>query len=326
MFGMFGSKKFNADNDIPDLSGKTIVVTGGNDAPHLSAIGLSANPYTGNNGIGEVCCRQFAKHNAHVYLAARMPSKAESAIAEIKKAVPTANITFLELDLASLASVKKAAETFKSSSDRLDVLLNNAGVMALPAQVTKEGYEIQFGTNHLGHALFTKLLMPTLQRTAEEKDSDVRIVNLSSAAHKWAPKGGLALKDAISDMSAYLTWVRYGQSKLANVLFTRELAKRYPNIRSMVVHPGPIDTGLPLGFMGSHPWLAFVASPVRYFLKTPQEGALTSLFACTSPEAKSGQYYEPVAKASAGSANSRDPKLVSELWEWTEAELAKHGY
>ncbi|KAK4694543.1 hypothetical protein P7C71_g3055, partial [Lecanoromycetidae sp. Uapishka_2] len=215
---MFGGNRFNADSDIPDLSGKTILVTG-------------------NNGIGEASCRQFAKHNAHVYLAARTPSKAESAIAEIKKETPDANITFLELDLASLASVKRTAETFNASSDRLDVLLNNAGVMALPASTTKDGYEIQFGTNHVGHALFTKLLMPTLQRTAEEKGSDVRIVN-----------------------------------------------------------------------------------------KTPQEGALTQLFACTSPEAKSGQYYEPIAKESSGSAYSQDPKLANELWEWTEAELAKHGY
>lgn len=261
-----------------------------------------------------------------MYLAARTPSKAESAIVEIKKVAPHANITFLELDLASLASVKKAADTFNASSDRLDVRLNNAGVMALDASTTKDGYEIQFGTNHVGHALLTKLLMPTLQCTAEEKGSDVRIVNVSSTGHKFPPKGGLVLKDATSDMSAYNTWVRYGQSKLANVLFTRELAKLYPSIKSMALHPGGINTGLSLGFRQSHPWLSYVAAPVRYFLKTPQEGALTQLFAATSAEAKSGQYYEPVAKENPGSEYSQDSKLAGELWKWTEAELAKHGY
>ncbi len=222
--------------------------------------------------------------------------------------------------------MKKAAEAFSASSDKLDVLINNAGVMALNASTTKEGYEIQFGTNHVGHALLTKLLMPTLQRTAEQNGSDVRIVNVSSAGHRFAPKGGLVLKDAVSGMSAYNTWVRYGQSKLANVLFTRELAKRYDNIKSMALHPGGIDTGLSLSFQEAHPWLSFVAAPVKYLLKTPQEGALTQLFAATSADAKSGQYYEPVAKENAGSAYSQDPKLASELWEWTEAELAKHGY
>ena len=187
-------------------------------------------------------------------------------------------------------------------------------------------YEIQFGTNHVGHALFTKLLIPTLQRTAKEKESDVRIVNLSSAGHRMPPKGGLALKDAITDMASYSTWVRYGQSKLANILFTRELAKRYPDIKAMSLHPGGIDTGLSIGFQEAHPWLATLLSPVKYLLKTPQEGALTQLFAATSAAAMSGQYYEPVAKENSGSAYSQDPKLAGELWEWTEAELAKHGY
>ena len=114
---------------------------------------------------------------------------------------------------------------------------SNAGVMALPASTTKDGYEIQFGTNHLGHFLLTKLLMPTLQRTAEGK-GDVRIVNLSSQGHRLPPRGGLALKDAHSDMASYNTWVRYGQSKLANILFTRELTRRYPAFKSFAIHPG----------------------------------------------------------------------------------------
>lgn len=258
-------------------------------------------------------------------MGARTASKAEAAIADIKKEVPNANITFLELDLASLESVKKAANTFNASSNRLDVLMNNAGVMALPASITKDGYEIQFGTNHVGHALLTKLLMPTLQRTAADK-GDVRIVNVSSAGHGLPPKGGLVLKEATTDMSSYSTWVRYGQSKLANVLFTRELARRYPTIKSTALHPGGIDTGLSLGFQKSHPWLAFMLRPALLFLKTPQEGALTQLFAATSPDVKSGQYYVPTAVENSGSKYSQDQKLAEELWEWTESELAKNGF
>ena len=232
----------------------------------------------GNNGLGLETCRQLAKHNPHIYLAARTPSKAESAIADIKGTVPDANITFLQLDLASLESVKTATDTFNAKSDRLDVLINNAGVMALPASTTKDGYEIQFGTNHIGHFLLTKLLMPTLQRTAEGK-RDVRIVNLSSEGHRLPPRGGLVLKDARSNMASYSTWVRYGQSKLANVLFTRELARRYPAIKSVVLHPGGIDTGLSLGFQKEHPWFAGFARPVAsLFLTTVQQGALTQLF------------------------------------------------
>ena len=171
-----------------------------------------------------------------------------------------------------------AADTFVAESAKLDVLINNAGVMALPASTTKEGYEIQFGTNHLGHFLLTKLLMPTLQRTAEG-NPDVRIVNLSSEGHRLPPKGGLALKDARSDMVSYNTWVRYGQSKLANILFTKELTRRYPAIKSVALHPGGIDTGLSLGFQKEHPWLASFLRPVAsVFLTTVQQGALTQLF------------------------------------------------
>ena len=258
-------------------------------------------------------------------MGARTASKAEAAIAEIRKEVPSAKITFLELDLASLDSGKKAADTFQASSTKLDVLLNNAGVMALPPSTTKDGYEIQFGTNHIGHALLTKLLMPILQQNADEK-GDVRIVNVSSAGHIMTPKGGLVLKEATTDMSSYSTWVRYGQSKLANILFTRELARRYPLIKSAALHPGGIDSGLSLGFQKSHPWLAVIFSPIALFLKTPQQGALTQLFAATSSEVKSGQYYVPTANENAGSKFSQDQDLAKELWEWTESELAKQGY
>jgi len=205
---------FNPDKDIPDLRGKVILVTGG------------------NIGLGRESIYQLAKHNpSKIFLGARTKAKADATIAEIKKELPSANITFLDLDLASFASIKQAADTFEASSKRLDMLMNNAGIMACPAALTKEGYETQFGTNHVGHALLTKLLLPTLQRTAKEPGSDVRIINLSSSAHNWAPKGGLVFDAMKTDMQSYSTWARYGQSKVANILFNKELAKRYPSIK-----------------------------------------------------------------------------------------------
>ena len=129
-------------------------------------------------------------------LAARTQSKAEAAIAEIKQTVPNGKVSFLQLDLGSLAAVKKAADEFKARSDRLDILINNAGIMAVPWSMTEDGYEIQFGTCHMGHALFTELLLPTLLKTAEEPGSDVRIINLSSEAHNMAPKGGIIYEQA----------------------------------------------------------------------------------------------------------------------------------
>ncbi|KAL8870601.1 MAG: hypothetical protein Q9174_003395, partial [Haloplaca sp. 1 TL-2023] len=147
--------KFDPDQDIPDLSGKVILVTGG------------------NAGLGKEAVLQLAKHkSSRIFLAARTASKGESAIEEIKQVVPSANITLLKLDLCSFKSISAAAEEFKSQSKRLDVLMNNAGIMATPLAETEEGYESQFGTNHMGHALLTKLLLPTLLSTAKEEGSD----------------------------------------------------------------------------------------------------------------------------------------------------------
>lgn len=235
------------------------------------------------------------------------------------------------MDLTSFASVKAAADTFNSKSDRLDVLMNNAGIMACPSGITKEGYEIQFGTNHMGHALLTKLLLPTLQRTAAQspKPGDVRIVNLSSEAHKWAPKAGLTLNDCKSKMESYSTWQRYGQSKLANIYYTRELARRYPDITCVSLHPGSVATNLTSGPRASYPWASWIIHRMSKLVAVSvQVGALGQLWASTAPaeQVKSGQYYVPVAKESMGSELARDEKLPGELWDWTERELRKHGY
>jgi NAD(P)-dependent dehydrogenase (short-subunit alcohol dehydrogenase family) len=237
---------FDPSKDIPDLSGKVIIVTGG------------------NNGLGKESILQLSKHNpSKIYLCARSSSKAQQAIASIKSAIPNANILFLELDLASLASVKSAAETFLAENTRLDILINNAGIMAVPPGLTSDGYEIQFGTNYLGHALFTSLLLPLLLSTSSAPNSDVRIVNVSSIGVRLAPKPGLVLDQVKTDMKeGFSTWELYGQSKLANVLFTKGLAARYPAIKSVAVHPGGVDTGLARGIEESYGKLGKVGDEV----------------------------------------------------------------
>lgn len=280
--------------------------------------------------MGKEHAYQLAKHKpGHIYLGARSQSKAKDAIAEIKNDIPDAQITYLLLDLTSLESVKKASETLTSSCSRLDVLVNNAGTMACPAGQTKEGYEVQFGTNHVGHALLTKLLLPTMQKTAMEPGADVRIVNLTSMAHELAPKGGLALQDCKTDMSGHNTWTRYGQSKLANVHFTTELARRYPEIKSVAIHPGSVDTNLVSGPMASYPFVKVLFPLVRPLVTASvQTGALNQIWASTSVDGdvKSGALYYPVKKLVKGSSWAQNHEQAKQLWEWTEKQLADHGF
>ncbi|KAL8814340.1 MAG: hypothetical protein Q9223_006424 [Gallowayella weberi] len=308
---MSGAKRFSPDSDIPDLSGKVIIVTGG------------------NTGLGKESVLQLAKHNpSRIFLAARTPSKAEASIEEIKKVVPSASITYLKLDLCSFKSVATAAHEFQSQSTRLDILLNNAGIMATPLAETEDGYEAQFGTNHLGHALLTKLLLPTLLSTAREEGSDVRIVNVSSEAHQLAPRPQGILFDKFK-LYKEGAWTRYGQSKLANILFTKELARRYPEITSAAIHPGVILTDLYSPYQQSNLFLRYgvkLLGPL--FMTDIATGTLNQLWAAAGKKAEvgSGKYYTPVAKSSSGSKWAQKDDLAQELWDWTEKEFARKGY
>lgn len=259
-------------------------------------------------------------------MAARTPSKAEAAIAEVKKAVPDSRVSFLQLDLASLASVKKAADEFKTRSDRLDILINNAGIMAVPYSRTAEGYEIQFGTNHMGHALLTKLLLPTLLKTAEGPNSDVRVVNLSSEGHNMAPGPGIIYDQA--ELEKHATWRRYGQAKLANILHARELQKRYPSITATSLHPGVIVTDL-YSAVNENRFARLGTSVMKYALKDVHWGAKNQLWAATAPkeEVEKTWYWKPIGIKSGGSFwHAQKPKLAEELWEYTEKEFEKQGY
>ncbi|MCJ1398378.1 hypothetical protein MMC11_001576 [Xylographa trunciseda] len=300
-----GKKSFDPAKDIPNLSGKVILVTGG------------------TAGLGKESVLAFAKHHPeHIYFSGRNAESAKAVIDDVKAVVPDVKVTFLECDLASLASVEKAAKQFSTDSQRLDILLCNAGVMALPPGMTQDGYEIQFGTNHVGHALLVKLLLPVLLRTAENPDSDVRVAMLTSLGFRGHPSGGIDFPSLRTDRAGpFGHWIRYGQSKLANILFASELARRYPSITTASVHPGVIATGLvtSLGFLNS----AFVYVTNPFSMLTPEQGAYNSLWATTTKKGNliSGGYYVPVGIPGTHDKESKSEKLAGELWEWTEKEL-----
>jgi NAD(P)-dependent dehydrogenase (short-subunit alcohol dehydrogenase family) len=289
---------------------------------------------TGNSGLGKQTITYLSSHSpARIYLAARTPSKATSAIADIRATVPSAcEIIHLPLDLTSFSSIASAASTFLASESRLDILINNAGIMASPYSATKEGYEIQFGTNHMGHALLTKLLLPVLLETAKQPGADVRIVTLSSVGHALTPPGGIIFDQAA--LEAQNTWRRYGSSKLANILYTRALAEHYPSLTCVALHPGVILTDLfnnvrtnPLLKLGMwiYGWLGLVL-PGHY--RSAVDGALNQTWAATvkREELESGAYYKPVGVRNSGSKWARDEGLERKLWEWTEGELERFGY
>ncbi|KAK7409384.1 hypothetical protein QQX98_008446 [Neonectria punicea] len=307
-----GGIQFDTDRDTPSLSGKVILVTGG------------------NSGLGKESILQLAKHApANIFMGARSETKANEAINEIKETVPDANIQFLPLDLSSFASIRDAANIVSATSKRLDILMNNAGIMAVPADVTKEGYEIQFGTNHMGHALLTKLLLPLLEKTAAAPNSDVRIINLSSSAHSQGPKEGLVLSEVKSPITSFTTFARYGHSKLANVYYTQQLAKRYPSIKSVAVHPGIVSTNLTSGPKKSFKIMipiVFIAE--RFFFTSVKNGALNQLWAATakSEDVKQAGFYFPVAVEFNAKPIVTDAKLSDALWEFTEMEIKEYGY
>ncbi|KAM5343307.1 hypothetical protein ACJ41O_014273 [Fusarium nematophilum] len=302
---------FNPDKDIPDLSGRVILVTGG------------------NIGLGKETVLQLGKHNAaHIFLAARSEAKALQAIKEIRQAVPdVAKITFLHLDLTSFDSIKQAVASFESQSTMLHLLINNAGIMATPAGTTQDGYEVQFGTNHMGHALLTKLLLPTLKKTAAATTppQGVRVVTLASSAETMAPATDTYNFDKLkTDMAAISTITRYGISKIANIHYAREFARHNPDILSVSVHPGVVNTNLTSGPAASWPILRLFLPLFSPFITNVATGTKNQLWAAVSPDVKSGEFYYPVGTLGKGSKLSKDNALAEELWNWTEMELEGH--
>ncbi|GKT94823.1 retinol dehydrogenase [Colletotrichum tofieldiae] len=271
----------------------------------------------GNAGLGLETIRQIAKHNpAHVYLAGRSKEKGEAAIETLKKENDSlAPISYLGLDLASFESIKSAAKQFTESSTRLDLLINNAGIMSTPEGLTKEGYEIQFGTNHMGHALFTQLLLPTLKKTAAE-NPDVRL----------GPKDTYQFDRLKTKMPETASRFRYGISKVANIHYAAALAERNPEMKVVSVHPGVVDTNLAAALisnsnmvLGTLVWIG-----TKIVAVSPQKGALNQLWASFHPDVKTGAFYFPIGVAGRGTKLSQNNERKEQLWKWTEDELRSH--
>jgi NAD(P)-dependent dehydrogenase (short-subunit alcohol dehydrogenase family) len=293
--------------DIPDLSGTTAVVTGAN----------------GGLGLETACV--LAHSGATVVMAARNQEKAAAAEADIRRGVPDAALEIVELDLGSLASVRAAAEQIGGGHETIGILVNNAGVMGIPEKRTADGFEMQFGVDHLGHFALTALLMSALLRAPA-----ARIVTVTSTAHHM----GRAVDPANPHLRGrYRPWRAYGQAKLANFHFGlglhRVLRDTGAPAESLVAHPGLSNTDLQTVSVVETDGGAsqrFFQSLARTTGMTPAEGALSQLRAATDPAAKSGQFYGPLFVNNGPPA--RKPILrrlgmqraIDRLWEVSERE------
>ncbi|KAJ2929773.1 hypothetical protein H1R20_g7322, partial [Candolleomyces eurysporus] len=292
---------FSVD-DIPDLSGKVIIVTGA------------------NTGVGKETAKALLNHNAKVYIASRSQEKAESAIQDLKNETGKEAI-FLKLDLASLKAVKAAAEEFLNKERELHVLFNNAGLMMPPvADLTVDGYDLQFGTNTLGHFYFTKLLLPALlEGVKSSPDGTARVVNTSSSSSLMGKIDFNTLKDS-PERRRCTPRQLYSQSKLGNAIFAKELARRYGDqgIVSTGLNPGNLasDLGRHLGRI-EYKVISMMLYPVPM-------GALTQLWAGTTQAGATlnGKYLIPWARIGTGNPVINDEKLGADLWKWFEDQVA----
>ena len=299
--------KWTADQ-IPDLKGKTAIVTGA------------------NSGLGYDTALELARHGAHVVLACRSRDKTEKAMEEMRKSAPQAQIEFMALDLSDLASVRNFAKAFLAKYPRLDLLCNNAGVMALPFGKTKDGFEMQIGTNHLGHFALTGLLLGSLQSTPGS-----RVMNVASLAHNWTR--GLDLDDLNWERKRYSKWDAYGKSKLANLTYTFELDRRLKksgsNVMTVAAHPGYSATNLM--FVGPAQEKSALGKFIMdagnaLFAQSAAMGALPSLYAATMPDVQGADYIGPdgfqqlkgYPKKVGCRKIARDPEIGARLWQLSE--------
>ena len=259
-----------------------------------------------NAGIGLETARGLAERGATVVMVSRSQERGNKALADIKQSTGNENVHLLLADLGSQKQIRALADTFKSQFDRLDVLVNNAGIFSSKHQTTEDGYEATFAVNHLAYFLLTHLLLDTLKATPFS-----RIINVSSNAHLRATINF----DALETVSSYNDFAAYGQSKLANVLFTYELARRLKDtdVTCNALHPGVVATNI-----ASHGFSLFtvVFRMFSPFFKRPEDGAATSLHLATSPDLKgvTGRYFDN-KKEKRSSPVSYDQKVAEKLWD-----------
>lgn len=289
--------------DIPDQSGRTAVVTGA------------------NSGLGMVTARELARAGCKVVLAVRDTVKGDAALGEIRELVPGAAARVQELDLADLASVRSFAERLDGEEERLDLLINNAGIMAAPRRLTRDGFESQLGINHLGHFALTGLLLGLLSDAPAP-----RVVTLSAGMHRF---GTIKFED-LQREHGYNNWLAYSQSKLANLMFAIEFQRRATAagspILSMAAHPGYAATNLQFAAPAHayERWLLSIAND--WFAQSAEMGALPELYAATMPGLPGGTFVGPDGLMEnrghptvvSGAGRAYDPVAGRRLWEESE--------
>ncbi len=303
---MGGHSRKWTEQQVPDVTGKKALVTGA------------------NSGLGFETARVLAARGAHVLLGCRNRDKADTAMEAIRAHAPGASLELVQMDLSSLESVRQAAEQVRAHHDHLDLLINNAGVMWLPPMRTEDGFEMHFGTNHLGHFALTGPLLPLLRDTP-----GARIVTLSSIGHRM----GRIHFDGLNLEHGYGKQKAYSQSKLANLLFAHELQRRLQaagaQAISVAAHPGIAGTNLatPALEKTGPQWLARLTARLAPVLaRPPVQGALPTLYAATAPVVNGGDYMGPdgpweitgYPAKGRSSKHALDPHLARRLWSVSE--------
>ncbi|KAI9726424.1 MAG: hypothetical protein M1828_001246 [Chrysothrix sp. TS-e1954] len=295
---------FKPNSDIPDLSNKVIVLTGG------------------TAGLGAQIVKTLATHRPRtIFFTGRNGTAATKLIESINEQPSPSDVRFIECDQSSFAFVKNAASRIQSQTDHIDILFCNAGVMSLPPGLTKDGYELQFGINHMAHALLTQLLLPWIKRSP----GGPRIIISSSQGMGMSPPLDFS-KFKTDDRRPFVPspigpGARYAVTKLCNVLYASELARHHPEILTVSVHPGVIMTGLVTNLGWSH--RALISATTRGQQLSEEEGSFNQLWAATAnrEDLVNGKYYEPVGILGKQTKQSGSEKLAMELWQWTEKEL-----
>ncbi|KAG8864655.1 hypothetical protein FRB96_005160 [Tulasnella sp. 330] len=321
------AKTYDPERDIPDLTGKVALVSGG------------------NTGIGLYTVAELLKHGVKVYLGSRSESRATGAIAQLRAEGyldgTKGRVIWLPLDISTPASARAGAEEFSRRETRLDILVNNAGLGGSPSGFPVVNAEIPISavmcTNHLGTFTLTTALLPLLMKTAQEPGTDVRIVTVASSSHYFAKKiDWKSTKDWVFPSGSLNNNISYyGVSKLANILFVKELQRKLDeqgsSVISISVHPGEIETAMTVEFFGS--WglgrfLNWVFHLLSWYL-SPQEGAFNSLFAATSPVVRAkkstyaGAYLNPFGVLKEPSPEAKDPVAARDLWETSERTISE---
>ncbi|XP_010529609.1 PREDICTED: short-chain dehydrogenase TIC 32, chloroplastic-like isoform X2 [Tarenaya hassleriana] len=305
-FGSKGASGFSSRSTAEE-------VTHGVDGTGLTAIVTGAS-----SGIGVETARVLALRGVHVVMAVRNTSAGAKVKEDIINQVPGAKVEVMELDLSSMESVRKFASEYISSGRPLNILINNAGIMACPFMLSKDNVELQFATNHLGHFLLTNLLLDTMKNTSRESRREGRIVNVSSDAHLFTYKEGIRF-DKITDEPSYSRTTAYAESKLCNILHANELSEQLKedevNITANSLHPGGIMTNL---FHHSGIINGIVQAVGKYVLKSVPQGAATTCYVALHPQVggATGEYFKD-SNIGKPSSCTKDSDLAKKLWEFS---------